>query len=855
MRFHLEEHIESLVMEGMSSEEARLTALREFGNVEALKEECRDSWGMWFIDSTIRYLKLAVRQMIKHKGFASVIILTLGIGIGVNTMVFSVLNGLIFKQMDIANWENLVRVSSQNLQKSSGQRGVSYLDFRDFQEQNNTFEGLEAATGSQVVISEEREPPIGYDIRFVSSGYLRLLETHPFVGRDFAVEDHKIGAVPVMIIGYRVWYDHFAQDPDIVGKSVTANGVPATIVGVMSKDLVHPSWPECWMPLNQDRSLDRENRHKRNLQLIGILKKDATIGKARAELTVIAQRIASLPGNDESFEVVVQTNRETIPKSILILIFLIQGSVVFVFLIACANVANLMIGRAIHRRFEISVRAAMGATRWQLVRQLVTESVALSLIGGLLGLAISVCGIHLYSRLGPPGIRPFMHMLSMDYRVFAFLAAISLLSGILFGLFPAIRATRIDLNSTLNENTKTSISRRGGKLTGALVVFQFALTVALLTNAGLMVHGFLSGNSVNEFIPHDEILTAIVPRTTKTGAPSTNGQKKLQFYRDLVHRLKELPGVTHAAVGSSMTGLIGTDTKRVEIEDSPIRNSKNAEQTYVSVQSPDYLSALGLPILIGRDFLDTDETQGEHVSIVTKRFADQHWPGQSAIGKRFRFLSSRDSGPWRSVVGVSSNILAAPLDPDSDSVIFTPLDAKLPLLMFLLVRAPNPQAQARAVWEVVQDLDPAQPLRLLQTAQELKDMKENILSQVGSLFSSFAFIAMAMASMGVYAVAAQSSASRVKEIGVRKALGATASKIQSLMVSRGIKQLISGMVIGLPLAFAIALVLENMFSLSPKEPLVIATVALSLLSVGTLACWLPARKASIANPRDSLRME
>jgi predicted permease len=443
-------------------------------------------------------VRFALRMILSNAWFSAAIVITLALGIGVNTTVFTLVNAVLFKPVALPGGERLVVVGNQNLTETNSRFGMSYPDFIDFRAQNNSFEGFEAIMQGQAIFSETGNPPGRHRMGRISRGMFEIVHTPPVLGRGFTVADDKPGAENVAIIGYRVWQNRYGSSRDVVGRVVRLNGQPTTIVGVMPEGFKFPSGQEIWVPLVPTEVLHK--RGDRPLQVIGVLRPGVSHEQAGADLALIAKRLAgSYPDSNKNIGATVQTFHRAFNGGPIRTIFLLMlGAVGFVLLIACANVANMMLSRALARRREISVRMAMGASRWQLIRQLLIESVLLSVLGGVLGLGLALSGVH-YFDLATLEVRPYWIEFNMNYVVFGYFAAISILSGLLFGLVPALRASRVDLNVELKDGARTAGNVRGGRLAGGLVVFQFALTVVLLSGAGLMMRSFFKAQTLNEF--------------------------------------------------------------------------------------------------------------------------------------------------------------------------------------------------------------------------------------------------------------------------------------------------------------------------------------------------------------------
>ena len=803
-------------------------------------------------------LRFAFRMITAHRWFSAAVILTLALGIGINTTVFTLVNAVLFKPVPLPGGEYLVTVAHQNLTKPDDRSGISYPDFIEYRAENRTFTGLEAARTAQAVISETGNPPERFSLLQVTTGLFQLLQTPPVLGRDFSPEEGKPGAAAVALIGHRVWHSRYHGASDVVGRAIRINGVPATIIGVMPPNFRFPSNEDIWMPLVPDAEL--EQRKNAPLTLFGLRRPKATVAEANADLTVIANRLtAAFPETNQNLGVLVRTFHDTYNGDEIRIVFLMMlGAVAFVLLIACANVANMMLSRALARSREIALRAALGASRGQIVRQLLVESVLLSMIGGVGGLGLTALGVHLFDLASRDVGKPYWVVFEMDYVVFAYFAIISVLTGILFGLVPALRASRVDLNATLKDGTPSGGSQRGGRLAAALVVLQFALTVVLLAGAGMMMRSFFAAQAMNPFVRPESVFTARIQLPEAKGEPYAEPLRRRQFYEQLLPTLAALPGITQVAATSHLPGL-GSNARPVEIEGRPNADPKQPPRASFIVQTSNYLPTIGLPVLTGRGFNETDGDPGKEAAVVTREFATSHWPDQSAVGNRFRFIEKEQPGPWLTVVGVTADLVQEAQRADSPPLVFISYRQEPWGWMALLLRTSvDPAAVAGSVRDAVQAIDQDLPLFEVRTLPAALDRQRWFLTVFGSLFLIFALTGLLMASVGIYAVVAQSTSRRTREIGIRMALGSSALGIVRLVLSRGLVQLAIGLGLGL-VGAAVATRLMNqvgfLIRVSPHDPLVFASITLLLTAIGVFACWLPARRAAALPPVTALRHE
>ncbi len=796
-------------------------------------------------------VQFALRMIFSHRWFSAAVVATLALGIGLNTMVFTLINAALFKPVPVPGGARLVAIRNHNLSQSQNTMGISYPDFRDYRTQASSMESLEAASDEEGVLSERGNPPQAYQMEHASSGIFEMLHVQPILGRGFLPDDDKAGAAPVLVLGYGIWKDRYGSSPNVIGRQVRVNEKPATIVGVMPKGFKFPTTVDMWMPLVSTPEL--EKRSNRPLQLFGMLKPGVGIIPATSELNGIAHRLAmQYPDTNKDVGATVETFQQRYNGGNIRLIFLLMlAAVGFVLLIACANVANMMLSRAMGRQREMSIRTALGASRWRVIRQLLIESVLLSIFGGVLGLALAMAGVHWFDLATQNVGKPYWVQFVMDYSVFGYFAALCILSGLLFGIAPALRSSRVDLNDVLKEGARSVGRHRGGRLSGILVVLQFALTLVLLTGAGVFVHSLIENLSANRSVPLDQIMTA------RIGFPEDrykDTDARQRFYDQLLPRLKAIPGVTHVALGSDLPGL-GAASSQIEIEHSSVDNAAHRPSVSFVVQSPGYLDAINLPILLGRDFNEIDGTANHKVAILTRQCAEHFWPNQSVIGKRFRFYDDKNKpGEWITVVGMTANIVQQLDENEPKPLLYVPFRQEGWNGMALLVRSSsNPTAAVRAA---LQNLDQDLPLRDVYMLPQAVEHRQWYLHLFSKLFTGFALIALMMASVGIYAVIAQATSSRTQEIGVRMALGATTRNIITLVMARGLWQVAVGLVLGLAVAFPAARLMASLpISVSPSDPVVFIAVSLLLTLVGIFACWLPARRAATLDPVKAIRYE
>jgi predicted permease len=794
-------------------------------------------------------LRFALRMILAHRWFSAAVVVTLALGIGLNTMVFTIINAALFKPVPVPGGARLVAVTSRA--PGNGDDRFSYPALLDYRAQAHSFASLEGASDQQGVLGEPGIPPQSYHLERATTGIFSMLRIHPVLGRDFLPSDAWPNAAPVLVIGYTVWQERYAGSPSVLGRQVRINEKPATIIGVMPKGFMFPTTVDLWMPLvPTPNDLKRDNRE---LQVFGLLHPGVKLPAAQTELTGIAQRLAKqYSATDKNSTALAMSFNERYNGGNIKMVFLLMlAAVGFVLLIACANVANMMLSRAIARQREMSIRAALGASRWRVTRQLLVESVLLSGLGGALGLGLAAFGVHWFDLATSNVGRPYWVQFTMDYSVFGYFAALCILSGLLFGIAPALRASRPDLNQVLQEGGRSIGRHRGGWLAAVLVVFQFALTVVLLTGAGIFVHSLVKMLDTNQAVPSSQLMVADF-QLPKERYPDIAARQRL--YDQLLPRLRALPGVTSAALVSNPPGLGSADSS-IEVEHQPVNDPAHRPVVSFVTASPGYFGTVQLPLLLGRDFSTLDGAASHQAAILTRETAEHFWPGQSALGKRFRFYDDQGKpGDWITVIGVTANLVQDLTDQAPKPLLFVPTQQEDWGGTSLVVRSTtNPTAEVRAA---VQSLDQDLPLRdvyILNAAIEHQTWYLHLFSKV---FMGFAFIALLMAAVGIYAVLAQATSRRTQEIGVRIALGASMRNIMLLVMRRGVWQIVAGLALGLAAAFPAARLMANLpIGVSPTDPAVFLAVAAVLAFVGMVACWIPARRAAGLDPVQAIRYE
>jgi putative ABC transport system permease protein len=807
-------------------------------------------------------LRYSLRMMRLHPWFSAALVAALALGIGANTAVFTLVNAVLFKPLPFDGGDRIVAIFHRNMARDQERVPISYSDYLEYREQASTFESLEASMGTNVAIREEGNPPEPYSMARVTPGFFAMLGVQPVAGRSLTPADAAVGADPVILLSHTVWRDRYGRSPDAVGRTVRAGNELATVIGVMPEGFGFPNSQQVWMPLVDTAEL--RDRSRRNLMLIGKYNEGVSQEQARADLDVIAQRLAAEYPDNEGLSATVSTFHELQNGGPIRIVFmLMQGAVGFVLLITCANVANMMLSRALGRAREMSVRAAMGASRWRMVRQLLVEAGLLSVLGGAIGLIIAGFAVRAFEAAVVDVGKPSWIVFGMNYMVFVYFAAACLVSAVLFGLVPGLQASRVDLNATLKEGSRDSGSKRGGFVSGALVVFQFMLAVVLLAGAGLFVRGLLEQRASLDGLPAAEVLSAGINLPQDRYADDA---ARFRFYDELLTRLEGTPGLRQAALVSNLPTL-GAATVAYHLEGEPEAEAGDRPSALRVVMSPRYLALLDVPILAGRPFDDRDGFDGQDSIVVTSDFAARVWPGEPALGKRLRVYSEpppptpgaaaapAQPGRWLTVVGISGDLKQAPNELRPLPLFFTPHAPGGYGSMTIVLRASgNPAALAAPLRAAMREIDPDRALANVRTLEEVAYRQGWYLRVFGTMFLIFAAGALLLASIGIYAVVAQTILRRTQEIGVRMAMGATSQRIQRLVIGRGLKQLAAGTALGLAIAVAVTRLMgELLYGVSPTDPVVFSSVIGIIALVGLMACWLPARRAAALDPLRALR--
>lgn len=861
LRFHFDHEVEKYMRAGITEQEAKRRARLVFGGHEQVKEDCRGARGTQFIDLTLDDTRYALRQLWSNRSFAFVMILTLALSIGANSAIFSVINGVLLKRLPFPESERLVRIflSSAEYPKFP----LNPFDFLDFRARNRSFESIAAFTRGDVQLSGSGEP-IRLNGFGITSGYFRVLGIKPHLGREFDFKAEIPGNGLQIILSDRVWRTRFDADPNIIGRKITLNMQPFTVIGVMPAGTEHPGNDyhavaygesvDVWWPFSFAGDSNRRGSHF--IEGIGRLKPGVTIEQARAEMNAIMTQLGrEHPNNDAGWSVlVIPLYSEVVGASRRMLLVLL-GAVGMVLLIACANTANLLLARASARQREIAVRLAMGAPRLRVVRQLLTESLLIALTGGALGLTLAFGGVRALVSLLPADF-PRAHDIHVSGPVLAFTLLISLLTGILFGLAPALQASHTDPKQGLQQSGRTTTaSRHQSRLRSALVISEVSLACVLLVGAGLMLRTFLNLLHLDSGFREDNVLTASLSLPHER---YKTGEQTAGFYQQLVRSLNILPGVQSAGAGSDLpwTGY-DENAGGFTIEGKKPAPHEEFHARY-HMATPGYFSAMGIPLLEGRFFTEADAKGAPWVLIINRAMAERYWPHEDAIGKRISFEDTpKKDSDWMTVVGVVGDVKDQPNSLNAEPAFWwSEFQASEPDMSIAIRTQSDARQVADGLRDAVHRLDPELAVADVKLMNQVVDASLSTPRFTFVLVGLFAGLAILLAGIGTYGVIAYAVAQRTQEFGLCVALGAQRKDLLQMVFAQCARLAVPGTLLGLVLALSLGRVVQTLlYGVSAADPLILGAVALLVLTAALLASYAPARRASLADPMMTLRQE
>ncbi|HEX8144189.1 MAG TPA: ABC transporter permease [Pyrinomonadaceae bacterium] len=856
LRSHLAMAVRDRVERGETLAEAEAAVRREFGNAGLIKEVTREMWGWMWLEQLLQDIKYGARFLLRTPGFTAVAVLTLALGIGANTAIFSVVNAVLLRALPYRDADRLVTLWEENRNGNNPRNVISPTNFLEWQSQAKSFQEMAAFYDARFNLTGAGEP-VAVPAQVGTSNLFSVLGANALVGRTFTAEDGKPGRGDVIILSYGFWQRQFGGAQDVVGKTVALDGETVTIIGVMPADFKwfikensrsgHPA--ELWVPT---RLRPVRGRY---LSAVGRLKPDVSVVEAQAEMNTIMSRLGQeRPEYNANTGVTLVPVREQLAGEIKTPLLILLGAVAFVLLIACANVANLMLARAAARSKEIAIRAALGAGGGRIIRQLLTESLLLSLMGGVLGVGLAMWGVAALVALSPPNLIESAQV-GVSLPVLAFTLGVSILTGIVFGLLPALEASRTDANEALKETGRGNTrSRRSRRARSAFVVAQIALALVLLVGAGLLIRSFTRLVAVDPGFDPKNLLTLRVqlPATKYKEDPQV-----VNFFRQATEQLASVPGVRSVSVANYLPFYTGLGARTsFAIEGQPEPAPGNEPSTDVRVTDENYFRTLGIPVLQGRTFTPQEANEDRHTIVISEALARKYFPGENPVGKRIA-VSMMENPPLNEIIGVVADLKYSKLDAETFPMVYWTHPQLTYSQMTLVIRTDgDPLALASPARRVIQSIDPAQPVADVRTMESWIGESVSRARFGTLLLMVFACIALLLASVGIYGVTAYSVTQRTHEIGIRIALGAQGRDVLRLIVGQGMRLALIGVAVGVGGALLLTRVLGSLlFGVSPTDLPTFISVASLLALVAFLACYMPARRATKVDPMLALRSE
>jgi putative ABC transport system permease protein len=789
-------------------------------------------------------------MLIKHKSFTAVAVIALTLGIGANTAIFSLVNGVLLRPLPFPDAEQIVYFEGQNPSQGITDSNISMPDYNDWAKQTDLFGHTAVYAVGNANLAADGAEPERVPRAFVSSGFFAVLGVQPVIGRAFLPEEDRPKVEPIAILSNGVWKRRFGSDRDIVGKKISISARPVTVIGVMPAGFEFPEQTQVWSNLSPDPA--EEVRDNRSLSSIARLKPGVSRDEAQSRISTInAQLAQSFPDTNKGWDAKLSVLHDRLVREVRPSLMALLGAVAFVLLIACANVANLLLARAAARQKEVAIRTAMGASRGRIIRQMLTESMLLSIIGGVLGVMLSVWLVDLLLSITPKGA-PRMEQVRLDYTVLAFATAISVLTGLIFGLAPALQTSKLDVSGSLKEGGRAGEGHRQTKARSLLLIGEIALSLMLLVGSGLLIKSFMRLQNVSPGFNPQNVL---VMSTALPGAKYKDEAQRPEFFRQLVERLKVLPGIQAVGGGVSLPlAASNYNIGRAFIPEGRPLTIDESKDAGFSAITGDYFSALQIPLIAGRVLNEHDTANTPKVCIINESLAKRHFGSvQDALGKRLTIW--RDEKFPREIVGVVGDTKFAMVETTSRAQIYVPhtQDPSWNFMALVIRTTGDPTAVTPAVRHEVQAIDKDQPVYNVRT------MEDVVMNSIGTrrvsmlLFTVFAGAALLLAAVGIYGVMAYSVTQRTQEIGIRMALGAQKSDVLKLVVKQGMSLTLIGVIVGLAGSFGLARMLASLlFGVGATDPLTFFGVSILLGFVAFLACYLPARRAAKLNPTIAL---
>lgn len=861
MRSHFELQTEANIRAGMSPEEAREKAMRSFGNVNRAVDAAYDVKGGGIFETLAQDVRYGMRMLAKHKAFTSVAVVTLALGIGANTAIFSVVNELLLRPLPYRDAERIAMLWEVT-PEGRRQNTASRANFRAWRSQSTSYDYLAAFSDQRFNLTGDGEPE-ELSIQLASTDFFKVLGVDPILGRTFLTDDEPVGKPPVAVLSYALWQRRFGGQSSIIGQPVTLNGIKFTMIGVMPPNfqfhIKHRSGTgrpaELWTVLPMPTG-GTANERGRFLSVVARLKPGVSVEQAAAELRTIATRTSDeSPQYNKNYSAEVLPLREQFFGNVRRPLWLMLGAVAFVLLIACANVANLLLSLATTREKEIAVRAALGARRLRIVRQLLTESLLLALLGSVLGLGFAWLGIKALIAIAPRDLVS-LHTVGLNVTVLLWTLGVSLLTGIIFGMAPAFHISRLNLNDSLKEGGKSESAQASGsrRLRSALVVSEIALAVVLLASAGLLIRSFVRLQQVDRGFDTENILTMVI---RLPAAKYPEDPHVITFFNQALERVRQLPNVRSVGMVNFLPlyGGLGSSTG-FKIEGRPEPPPGQGPGTDVRVADAGYFQSMGIPLLRGRNFSDAEQREPRRVILINEALARKHFPGEDPIGRRLDVAMFENPTPAE-IIGVVGNVRYDSLVDESPPAVYFPLpDLAYPFMSLVIRTDADPAALAPSVQREIRAVDPNQPVSDVRTMDQVMSEWVSRSRFNTMLLGLFAALATLLSAVGIFGVMNYSVALRTREIGLRLAVGAQPRQVLVLILKQGLLLTIVGVLLGLVAAFALTRLLSGLlFGVAAVDATTFTTISLLLVIVSLLACYLPARRAMRIDPLQALRYE
>ena len=806
------------------------------------------------MENVWRDFQYGARMLRKSKGFTGIAVLTLALGIGANTAVFSVVNAVLLRPLPYGEPERLVFLTEWSEQVPT--MSFSVANFKDLRDQNHVFDSVFGSNSTSFVLTGSGPEAERVNMRQVTSGMFDTLQKTPILGRAFTPDEDKPGGPRVVLLSEGFWERRFGRDPNIVGKTLTLSGESFNVIGVMPGSF-HSSWKttDAFTPLLfLEDKIGGENQRGNHpgIYVVGRVRKGVTVDQARSDVKALAKRLAEdHPMSNARQSMTVEPMLNAVVGDLRPALMLLLGAVVLVLMIACANVANLLLSRAADRQKEMALRMAVGGNRGRLIRQLLTESVLLSSLGGLVGIGLGYAGVRGLVASLPSNV-PRADEIGINGQVLLFTAIVAVVTGLVFGMAPAWKVSNADMNETLKENGRGTATPGQHRLRNTLVVAEISLALVLLVGAGLLLRSFFRVIEADAGVRTAGVLAVNVPMPD---ARYAKAEAKVALVEQLLEKLKGTAGVRSAALTFP---LLGGNQNSFNIEGRPEPPPGQRPSTDVTRVTPDYFKTMGLRLLEGRTVEATDRADTPPVCLIDETFAKTYWPGESAIGKRVKFGNLKDpEPPWMQVVGIVAHVKNYGVDQPSRVEIYLPFYQRPASSPTIVVEtAGDPASLTPGVREAVRSLDPDLPIYAVRTLNEVVATQMAPRRLAVLLISVFSGVALLLAAIGIYGVMSYAVTLRTQEIGIRMALGAERDDISRMILRFGVRMSLIGVTVGLLAAFGLARTMAGLlFQTSPADPPTFSIVPLLLMAVALLACWVPARRATRVDPLVALRTE